>query len=95
MRTLDLIEMVIVTRLHGSEVFTTLDARSGFWQIKLDEHSSKLTTFNTAWGRYRFLRMPFGISPAAEIFQRAMQDIFEGIPVEIIPDELCVCQAGV
>ena len=34
--------------------------------------------------------MPFGISPAPEIFQKAMHDIFEGIPVEIIADDLCV-----
>ena len=80
----------VATRLSGAKLFTTLDAQSGFWQIKLDEESSKLTTFNTPWGRYRFLRMPFGVKPAPEIFQKAMHDIFQGVPVEIIVDDLCV-----
>lgn len=37
----------IVTRLHGSKYFSTLDANVGYYQIKLTENSSMLTTFNT------------------------------------------------
>lgn len=55
-------------------VYTTLDAASGFWQIALDEESSKLTTFITPKGRYCFKRLPFGITSAPEIFQRKMQE---------------------
>ena len=65
----------IITRLHGSKYFTTLDANMGFYQIKLSEDSSKLTTFNTPFGRYRHLRLPMGISSAPEIYQRAMDDV--------------------
>lgn len=36
----------------------------GLWQIKRDNESSKLYTFNTPMGRYRFLRLSFGISSA-------------------------------
>ncbi|KAG1651370.1 Transcriptional repressor NF-X1 [Nymphon striatum] len=43
----------IFAKLCGSTVFTTLDAVSGFMQIRLDEDSSKLTTFATPFGRYR------------------------------------------
>ena len=43
----------IATRLDGAKLFTTLDARNGFWHIALDEQSSLLTTFNTPFGRYR------------------------------------------
>ena len=52
----------VATRLHGAKLFTVLDARNGFWHIKLDDESSYLTTFNTPFGRYRWKRMPFGIS---------------------------------
>ena len=57
----------IFHNMSGSTVFTSLDAASGYWQMRLDESSSKLTTFITPFGRYRFARVPFGISIASEI----------------------------
>ena len=65
--------------LSDAKYFSVLDATSGYWQIKLDEESSLLTTFNTLFGRYRFTRMPFGIHSAQEVFQKAMDMAFEGI----------------
>lgn len=65
----------ILHKLAGSKVYTTLDAASGFWQMALDEESSKLTTFITPNGRYCFKRLPFGITSAPEIFQRRMQEL--------------------
>ena len=56
-----------------------LDAASGFWQLPLHPDSQLLTTFITPFGRYCFKRLPFGISSAPEIFQRAMSQI----PVDI------------
>ena len=38
-------------RLKGADMFTKLDAKDGYWNIKLSETSSYLTTFNTPWGR--------------------------------------------
>lgn len=66
-------------RLNGSHVFSTLDANSGFWMIPLDEKSSRLCTFNTPFGRYRFLRLPFGIKAAPEIFHAEMIKLFGDI----------------
>ena len=60
-------------------VFTKLDANAGFWQIPLDPASSLLTTFITPFGRYRFNRLPFGISSAPEHFQRRMSDALTGL----------------
>ena len=40
--------------LSDAKYFSVFDATSGYWQIKLDEESSLLTTFNTPFGRYRF-----------------------------------------
>ena len=56
-----------------------MDASSGFWQIKVDEDSSKLLAFSTPFGRYKFLRLPFGIVSAPEIFHAAVAEIIEGL----------------
>ena len=49
------------SRLHGAKVFSVLDAKNGFWHVKLDKESSYLTTFHTPFARYRWCRMPFGV----------------------------------
>ena len=71
-------------------VFSTLDARSGFSEIKLDHESSLLTTFNTPFGRFHFLHMLFGITSASEVFQHVMEELFAGYPYAIIVDDLLV-----
>lgn len=56
----------ITCKLAGACYFSVMDARSGYWAIKLTEESSKLTTFNTVFGRYRFLHLPFGFKASKE-----------------------------
>ena len=68
----------LLHKLNGAKFFSKLDATSGFYQIPLESESSKLTTFITPFGRYRYKRLPFGISSAPEIFQRTMEHILEG-----------------
>ena len=81
----------VAAQLAGATVFSTLDASSGFWHVKLDEKSSKLTTFNTPFGRYRFLRLPSGINSAPEIFQRRMTQTFEDIDgADAIVDDILI-----
>ena len=84
----------VASRISNATLFSKLDAKSGFWQIKLDERSSHLTTFSSPYGRYRFLRMPFGISAASEIFQHTMEQLFAGYPCEIIVDDILVWGNG-
>lgn len=67
------------SKLSGSKYFSALDANSGFWMVPLNEQSSKLCTFNTPFGRYRFLRLPFGINAAPEIFHAEMVKLFGDI----------------
>ena len=51
--------------------------------------------FGTPWGRYRWLRMPFGISPAPEEFQRRVNDVLSGLPeVKVIADDILVFGSG-
>jgi hypothetical protein len=69
----------ILPKLSNAKVFSTVDAKSAFWQLKLNEQSSYLTTFETPFGRYRWLRMPYGISAASEIFQARMHAALSGL----------------
>ena len=69
----------VVTRVEGSNYFTKLDANMGFFQIQLDYESQLLTTFGTPWGRYRYKRLPMGITSAPEIYQRKIEEVFENI----------------
>ena len=85
----------VTSRLTNAKVFSVLDAKSGFWQVKLTENSSYLTTFNTPFGRFRWLRMPFGISSVPEIWQRKMHEAIEGLQgVEVIADDFLVYGFG-
>ena len=60
--------------------FTVFDAIKGYHQCPLDESSQDLTTFITPFGRYKFLRAPFGISSISEHYNRRMDEAFEGLP---------------
>ena len=66
-----------LTKLKGAKTFSTLDAKSGYWQIELE--SQNLTCFNTPFSRYRFLRFPFDIKSASEEFQMRLIEALDGI----------------
>ena len=69
----------ILSQMAGAKYFSKLDASSGYWQLKLDEESSKLLAFHTPFGRYKFKRLPFGVNCASEIFQAEVTEILEGL----------------
>ena len=81
----------VQAKLSGKKVFTVLDQRDAYWQVKLTEQSSFLCTFNTPWGRKRFQRMPFGICSASEIIQKRNFETFGDIPgVHCIIDDMII-----
>ena len=60
-----------------SKYFTKLDARHGYWAVVHDSKSSLFTTFNTPYGQYHFLHLPFGIACSQDGFQKRKDQILE------------------
>ena len=70
----------VLSKLGGAKYFTILDARSGNWNVRLDDESSLLTTFNTPFGRYKWNRLAFGLVCAQDVFQKKVDETFGDIP---------------
>lgn len=62
--------------IGSKKFYCVFDLKDGFYQVKLDEPSSKLCAFSTPFGTYRFLRAPFGLSVLPEHFQKLTQNLF-------------------
>ena len=69
----------IIARTAGAKYFSKLDASSGYWQLLLEEQSSKLLTFHSPFRRYSFKRLPFGVNCASKNFQAEVAEILEGL----------------
>ena len=57
----------ILLNLKVATIFTKLYFTQAFLTCALDYESLLLTTFNTTWGRFRFLRMPFGLKMSEDV----------------------------
>lgn len=85
----------ILPELAQAKVFSTVDLRSGYWHCVLDKESSLLTTFATPFGRYRWCRLPFGLSVSSEIFQKRINQAQDGLNgVLNIADDILVYSVG-
>ena len=77
--------------LGQSRYFSKADLSCGYWNVMLDHESSMLTTFQTCFGRYRWLRLPFGASVSSEIFGKKLRDAFQDLPgVVSIADDVII-----
>ncbi|XP_017467286.1 PREDICTED: uncharacterized protein K02A2.6-like [Rhagoletis zephyria] len=72
------IEEIFAT-LKG-ELFTKLDLSNAYNQLIIEEGSQLLCAWSTHLGVFKVTRLPFGVKPAAAIFQRSIENLLRGIP---------------
>lgn len=61
-----------INALCHAKYFTTLDMKSGFYQMRIEESSKHITAFVTPDGHYEFNRVPFGYVNSPSVYQRAI-----------------------
>ena len=85
----------ILPNLSNTTLFSSVDIRSAYWHVLLDEEISLLTTFSTQYGRYRWVRMPFGCNVSSGIFQKKFFQCPDGLTgIHCVADDIMITDRG-
>ena len=81
----------IFANLSGGKLFSTIDLANAYQQMMVEDESKKYLVINTHKGMFRYNRLPFGIASAPALFQKAIEQILQGIPgVQSYLDDILV-----
>ncbi|WVZ64064.1 hypothetical protein U9M48_013634 [Paspalum notatum var. saurae] len=67
---------ILFDQLAGARVFSKIDLRSGYYQIKIRDEDMPKTAFSTRYGLYEYLVMSFGLTNALAFFMYMMNSVF-------------------
>lgn len=77
--------------LAGGKIFSKLDLKEAYTQVKVTDETSRLLTINTPKGLYRMKRLPYGLKACPGIFQRLMSTTLAGIKgVSVLLDDILI-----
>jgi Reverse transcriptase (RNA-dependent DNA polymerase) len=72
-----------------------MDLNIGFWAIQLSRYSQQLCTIVLPWGKYKYLRLPMGLSGSPNIYQEKMSNLFmDMLEVVVYIDDILVITKG-